>query len=134
MRDLIQFNWRAFNATATYKVALGVIIMMLLTSLTGESWLATGLVALFVWLTNVPGPLRSRTIGMLTFAAGAIVITLVSGLMGLLLWPNIIAIAVIGFLGTLALARGTRAFMVGFALICWGIYGPFLVESTSVSN
>ena len=54
--------------------------------------------------------------------------------MQLTLWPNVLAIAAIGFAGTLALAWGTRAFMVGYALISWVIYGPFLIESTSVLN
>lgn len=134
MSELIRFKWQAFDPASGTKVAIGLIVMMVLTHLTGETWLATGLVAMFAWLTNVPGSLKNRISGMLVFAAGAVAITLVSGKMGLALWPNVIAVSVVGLLGTLALAWGTRAFMVGWVLICWAIYAPFLVDRTSVVN
>jgi hypothetical protein len=134
MNDLIRFNWRAFDPISGIKVTIGFIVIMALTKLTGETWTATGLVVLLAWLTNVPGPLKDRINGMLVFGAGAIIITVISGQMGLALWPNIIAVSVVGVLGTLALARGTRAYMIGYALICWAIYAPFLVDSTSVTN
>jgi hypothetical protein len=134
MNDLIRFNWRAFDPISGIKVTIGFIVIMALTKLTGETWTATGLVVLLAWLTNVPGPLKDRINGMLVFGAGAIIITVISGQMGLGLWPNIIAVSVVGVLGTLALARGTRAYMIGYALICWTIYAPFLVDSTSVTN
>lgn len=134
MRELIRFDWQAFDFADGAKVAIGLVVMLLLAHLTGEPFLATGLAALFAWMANVPGPLKNRLGGMLAFAVGAILITLVSGWIGLALWPNVIAIAVIAVLGTLALALGTRAFMVGFSLICWAIYGPFLIATTSVGN
>jgi hypothetical protein len=71
---------------------------------------------------------------MVAFAIGAIALTYLSGWIGLDLWSNTIAIVIIGILGTLALAHGTRAYMVGYVLICWGIYGPFLVASSSLTN
>ena len=134
MSELIRFNWQAFDLVAGVKVAIGLIVIIVLMQMTGETWLATGLVAMLVWLTNVPGSLKDRVSGMLVFAAGAIAITFVSGQMELALWPNVIAILVVGLLGTLALAWGTRAFMVGWVLICWAIYAPFLIDSTSVVN
>ena len=48
MRELIQFNWQAFNTLAGIKVGVGLIVMLLLQSLTGESWLTTGLIAMLV--------------------------------------------------------------------------------------
>jgi hypothetical protein len=134
MSDLFRFKWQAFNPVSGTKIAIGLIVMMVLTKLTGETWLATGLVAMLAWLTNVPGSLKNRISGMLLFAVGAVAITVVSGQMELALWPNVIAVSVIGLLGTLALAWGTRAFMVGWVLICWAIYAPFLVDDTSVVN
>jgi len=134
MNDLIRFNWRAFDPISGIKVTIGFIVIMALTKLTGETWTATGLVVLLAWLTNVPGPLKDRINGMLVFGAGAIIITVISGQMELALWPNIIAVSVVGVLGTLALARGTRAYMIGYALICWAIYAPFMVAGTSVTN
>ena len=135
MSNLIRFNWReGFDAASGIKVALGVFIMMVLTQLTGEPWLATGLAAMFAWLTNVPGSLKNRIGGMFVFAGGAATITLVSGQIGLELWPNVITISIIGVLGTLVLAWGMRAFMIGWSLICWAIYAPFLIDGTSVVN
>ena len=107
---------------------------MLLQSLTGESWLTTGLIAMFVWLTNIPGPLKDRVGGMLSFAAVAAIMTVIFGQIGLEIWPNLIAISITAMVGTLALTLGMRAFMVGFALICWAIYGPFMIATTSVEN
>jgi len=134
MGDLIRLNWQAFNLAAGIKVSLGLVVIMVLTHLTGEPWLASALAAMFAWLANTPGPLVNRIGGMLAFTAGAIAYTLLTAKIGLELWPNVIAIAVVGFLGTLALTRGVRAFMVGWSLICWAIYGPFLVATTGVGN
>lgn len=115
-------------------MTIGAIVMMALTKVTGETFMATGLVVLFAWLTNVPGSLKDRVGGMLAFALGAIALTFISGQVGLALWPNVLGITVIGLLGTLLLAKGTRAYMVGYVLICWAIYSPFLIKSTSVEN
>ena len=134
MRELIQFNWQAFNPLAGIKVGVGLMIMLLLQTLTGESWLTTGLIAMFAWLTNIPGPIKHRVGGMLSFAAAAAIMTVMFGQIGLEIWPNVIAMLVIAVVGTLALALGMRTFMVGFSLICWAIYGPFMVATTSVEN
>ena len=134
MSGLFRFDWQAFDAITGLKVAIAALIVFGLMAVTGESWTATGLVLLFAWLTNVPGSLRERLGGMLAFAVGAIAITVLSGWIGLDTWSNTIAVVVIGFLASLALAWGTRAYMVGYALICWAIYGPFMIESTSVMN
>ena len=135
MNELIRFNWQAFDPAPGAKVLIGLVLMLVLTSVTGQPWLATGLVVLFAWLTNVPGPLKDRIAGMMAFAAAATAITYLSGQLGsLALWPSVFAMAIIGFLGTLVLAWGTRAYMVGYVVICWAIYGPSLVTATSVGN
>jgi hypothetical protein len=134
MGDLFRMNWEAFDPVTGIKVVVASLLVFGLMAVTGESWIATGLVVLFAWLTNVPGTLKDRVAGMVAFAIGAIALTYLSGWIGLDLWSNTIGIVVIGVLGTLALAHGTRAYMVGYVLICWAIYGPFLVASTSVMN
>ena len=134
MRELIQFNWQGFNALAGIKVGVGLIVMLLLQSLTGESWLTTGLIAMFVWLTNIPGPIKDRIGGMISFAAVAAIMTVIFEQIGLEIWSNLIAISIIAIVGTLVLTLGMRAFMVGFSLICWAIYGPFMVATTSLEN
>ena len=134
MSELIRFKWQSFDPLSGTKIAIGLIVMMMLTKLTGKPWLATALVAMFAWFANVPGSLKDRIIGLVVFAAGALVLTLFYGWIGLSLLPNVMAIIVVGFLGTAALLKGMRAFMIGFSMICWGIYGPFLVETTSVGN
>ena len=134
MSDLVKFNWQAFDTWAGVKIAVGLVVMLALTQVTGESWLATALAAMFAWIANFPGPLGHRISGMLAFGVGAAALTLVSGQIELEICPNVILILAVGVLGTAALARGMRAFMVGFALICWAIYGPFQVATTSVPN
>ncbi|MGI9530011.1 FUSC family protein [Lutimonas sp.] len=134
MKDLLIFNWKAIDYKSGLKVAIGGIVLFGLSVTTQESWMATGLSLLFAWLTNVPGSLKDRITGMTAFAIGAIVITIISGQIELSLWSNVAGIALIGFLGSILLIKGTRAFMVGYVLICWAIYSPFLISSTSVNN
>ena len=134
MGDIFRMNWAAFDPVSGIKVAVAALLIFGLMAVTGETWIATGLILLFAWLTNVPGPLKDRLVGMVAFAVGAIAVTWLSGQIGLGLWPNTIAIIVIGFVATMALAWGTRAYMVGYAVICWAIYGPLLIASTSVAN
>ena len=134
MDNLFKLQWQHFDLKAGIKVSSGLVIMLLLTQVTGESWLATTLAAMCAWLANVPGPLLNSIGGMLVFGVGAIAFTLLSGLIGLDMWPNVIAITLVGLLCTLGLAWGLRSFMVGWSLICWAIYGPFMVASTSVEN
>lgn len=134
MKDLLKFNWEAFDYKSGLKVAIGGIVVFGLSITTRESWIATGLVLLFAWLSNIPGTLKDRITGMSAFAIGAIVFTLLSGQIELSLWSNVLGIALTGFLGSLLLIKGMRAFMVGYVIICWAIYSPFLISSTSVSN
>ena len=134
MGDIFRMNWAAFDAVSGIKVAVAALLIFGLMAVTGETWIATGLILLFAWLTNVPGPLKDRLAGMVAFAVGAIAVTWLSGQIELSLWPNTIAITVVGFVATMALAWGTRAYMVGYAVICWAIYGPLLISSTSVAN
>ena len=130
----MKFNLQAFDIWPGIKISLGLIIMMALERITGGSWITTALVALFVWLTNTPGPLKYRVLGMLVFSLGAATMTFLHGQTTATLWPTILIVMVIGFLGTIALIWGMRAFMVGYSLICWAIYSPLLVVSTSMAN
>lgn len=132
--DLLRFNWGAFSLSSGIKVSSGLLVMLILTQITGEAWLATALVAMFAWMANFPGSLKDRTVGLISFAVSASVITILHGFIKTSVWPNTFAIMVFGFLGTIALFWGMRAFMIGFSLICWAIYGPLMVATTSVSN
>lgn len=134
MGNLFRLEWQAFNFVAGIKISAGLLVMVTLTHLTGESWLATALAAMFAWLANTPGPLLKRIGGMLVFAIAASALTLLSGKFLLNLWPNVFAMVIISFVCTLALSGGLRAFMVGWAVICWAIYGPFLVAGSSTEN
>ena len=134
MNNLFRLDWQNFNLKAGIKVSAALVIMLVLTHFTGETWLATTLAAMCAWLANVPGPLLNRIGGMAAFGVGAVAFTLLFPLIGLELWPNVIAITLVGLLCTLGLAGGIRSFMVGWSLICWAIYGPFLTAATSVEN
>ena len=98
MGDLFRMNWEAFDPVTGIKVVVASLLVFGLMAVTGESWIATGLVVLFAWLTNVPGPLKDRVAGMVAFAIGAIALTYLSGWIGLDLWSNTIAIVIISIL------------------------------------
>ncbi len=134
MNTLLRINWSAHDTRATIKVAVGLVIMLALEGVTGETWLATALAAMCAWLTNVPGATRFRVAGMTCFGVGALAATAIAGQVGLALGPNIALIAIVGFFGTSLLARGTRPFMVGFSLVTWAIYAPLLIENSSTAN
>jgi hypothetical protein len=46
MSDLFRVNWQAINLASGVKISLGLVVMMMLTHLTGEPWLVTALVAM----------------------------------------------------------------------------------------
>ena len=134
MGSLFRLEWQTFNLAAGIKISAGLVVMLVLAELTGESWLATALAAMCAWLANTPGPLKHRVGGMSVFALGAVAFVLLFPLIGLDVWPNVVAIALAGFVCTLGLAKGIRGFMVGWSVICWAIYAPFLVASTDTTN
>jgi hypothetical protein len=89
MKELTQFNWQAFDPAPGIKVVIGLLVMLVLTSATGQPWVATSLVVFFAWLTDIPGPLKDRIGGMVAFGVIAIAITYISGrLDSLALWPS----------------------------------------------
>jgi hypothetical protein len=134
MKDLIQFNWKAFNLAGGAKFAIGVVVLMVFQNLTGESWMITGLVALFAWLANVPGPLKDRIGGMAGFALGAIFCALLVSMIGPQPQGGIIALSIIGLLGTIAALWGSRAGMVGWAIIMYMIYAPSFVAGIGLEH
>jgi len=134
MKDLIKFNWQAFNFVSGTKFATGVVVLLVTQNLTGESWMTTGLIALFAWLANIPGPLKDRIGGMVGFALGAIICTLLVSLVGTELVPGIIALSVVGLLGTAAALWGARAGMVGWAVVMYMIYAPSFVAGIGLEH
>jgi hypothetical protein len=54
MAELFRINWQALSIPATIKVSLALLIMMVLTHLTGETWLATAMAAMCAWLATRP--------------------------------------------------------------------------------
>lgn len=134
MDKLLTFNWSGIDYSAGLKATVGLLIVLLLGAATGQPWVLSGLVVLFAWLTTVPGSTIYRLMGIAAFGIGAAVLSLVSDQIGLTLVPNLFSIAIVGFLGTAALALGLRAYMVGYVLICWMIYTPFLISGSSSQN
>ena len=60
MGSLLRLDRNQFNLLAGIKVSTALVIMLLLTHFTGESWLTTTIAAMCAWLANVPGPLLHR--------------------------------------------------------------------------
>jgi hypothetical protein len=134
MKELTQFNWKAFDTVSGAKFAIGVVVLMLFQTSTGESWMITGLIALFAWMVNIPGPLKDRIAGMLGFALGAIFCSLLAAMLGPQLMAGIIALSVIGLLGTTAALWGTRAGMTGWAIVIYMIYAPSFVAGIGLEH
>jgi hypothetical protein len=134
MKELIQFNWKAFGPLNGLKFSVGVVVLMVAQNLTGESWMITGLVALFAWMANIPGPLKARIGGMVGFALGAMFCALLASMIGSQQLIGIIALSVIGLLGTAATLWGSRAGMVGWAIVIYMIYAPSFVAGIGLEN
>jgi hypothetical protein len=134
MKELIQFNWKAFDTVTGTKFAIGVAILLLIENVTGASWITTALIALFAWLANVPGSLKDRIGGMIGFTLGAIFCTVLVFMIGPQLQLGIFALSVIGLLGTIAALWGSRSGMIGWAIIMYMLYAPSFVAGIGLEN
>ena len=134
MKELTQFNWKAFNSVAGAKFAIGVVVLMVAQSLTGESWMITAMIALFAWLANIPGSLKARVGGMVGFTLAAILCNLLVFMIGPDPLGGLVALSVVGLLGTVAALWGVRAGMVGWAVIMYMIYAPSFVAGIGLEH
>jgi hypothetical protein len=123
---VLNFNWAALDVRGGVKYAIGVAIVIAFSLVIEFSWVAVGMSALLAWLINVPGPRRDRLNGIIIYiVAGAALIGLVYALSGTY-WPWLISMVVVAFLGTFAMIRGPRGFMLGWCLICLFFVAPLL--------
>ena len=123
---VLNFNWAALDVRGGVKYAIGVAIVIAFSLVIEFSWVAVGMSALLAWLINVPGPRRDRLNGIMIYiVAGAALIGLVYALSGTY-WPWLISMVVVAFLGTFAMIRGPRGFMLGWCLICLFFVAPLL--------
>jgi len=123
---ILNFNWAALDVRGGVKYAIGVAIVIAFSLVIEFSWVAVGMSALLAWLINVPGPRRDRLNGIMIYiVAGAALIGLVYALSGTY-WPWLISMVVVAFLGTFAMIRGPRGFMLGWCLICLFFVAPLL--------
>jgi hypothetical protein len=123
---ILNFNWDALDVRGGVKYTIGVAIVIALSLVIEFSWLAVGMSALLAWLVNVPGPRRERLNNIAIFiVVGAALIGLVWALAGTY-WPWLISMVVVAFLGTFAMIRGPRGFMLGWCLICLFYVAPLL--------
>lgn len=123
---ILNFNWATLDVRGGVKYAIGVTIVIALSLVIEFSWMAVGLSALLAWLVNVPGPRRDRLKGVVIYiVVGAALIGLVYALSGTY-WPWLISMLLVAFLGTFAMIRGPRGFMLGWCLICLFFVAPLL--------
>jgi hypothetical protein len=123
---ILNFNWAALDVRGGVKYTIGVIIIIALSLVIEFSWMAVGMSALLAWLVNVPGPRRERLNNIVLFIViGAALIVLAWALAGTY-WPWLISMVVVAFLGTFAMIRGPRGFMLGWCLICLFYVAPVL--------
>jgi len=115
---ILHFNWAALDVRGGVKYTIGVAIIIAFSLVIEFSWVAVGMSALLAWLVNVPGPRHDRLNGIVIFTVvGAALIGLVWALAGTY-WPWLISMVAVAFLGTFAMIRGPRGFMIGWCLIC----------------
>jgi hypothetical protein len=123
---ILSFNWAALDVMGGIKYAIGVSIVIALSLVMEFSWTAVGMSALLAWLVNVPGPRRERLKNIVLFIViGAALIGLAWALAGTY-WPWLISMVLVAFLGTFAMIRGPRGFMLGWCLICLFYVAPLL--------
>ncbi len=123
---ILNHNWAALDVAGGIKYAIGVTVVIALSLFIDFSWMAVGMSALLTWLVNVPGPRRERFTNMILYLViGAVLIGLAWALAGTY-WPWMISMVVVAFLGTFAMIRGPRGFMLGWCLICLFYVAPLL--------
>ena len=128
---LFACNWAAFNAGAGVKYAVGIVIVFSLGHVIEFPTLVAGISALLAWLADVPGRRRDRVLGLLAFAIGAPILTVISAWVGTELLPQVVAISIVAFVGTLPMIKGQRSFMVGWSLTYWFLLAPLFHDPTT---
>jgi len=128
---LFACDWAAFNAGAGVKYAIGIVIVFSLGHVIEFPTLVAGISALLAWLTDVPGRRRDRVLGLVAFAIGAPILTVLSAWIGPDVMPQVVAISVVAFAGTLPMIKGQRPFMVGWSLIYWFLLAPLFHDASA---
>ena len=93
-RTFFRFDRNAFNPIAGTKFAVGVVVAIGLTTFTDLDLLVVLVSGLLAWLTDLPGTLRYRALGMATFGVFGVGMIALGGLIFL---PRA-AIATLGLL------------------------------------
>ena len=114
--------------------ALSVLFVWILIGPYKSTAYITGIVALLVWLSDVPGPVTQRLAGIIGVGGACIVFSLLTHLLGESFWPHVVLLFVAAFLGTAVMVFGTRAFLAGWVFIIWAIVAPLFEMSTSLSG
>lgn len=123
---ILNFDWTRLDVRGGVNYTIGVSIVIALSLVIDFSWFAVGLSALLAWLVNVPGPRRDRLNGIVIYmVAGGALIGLVYALSGTY-WPWLVSMIIIAFVGTFAMIRGPRGFMIGWCLICLFYVAPLV--------
>jgi len=114
-----QVDWSAFNYVAGIKFAVGMLAVAILTRFTEFTFIVISIASLMAWLTDVPGTIRNRVLGMVGFALAAIgTLWLASIVHNNLIWFTL-AMFVVTFIFTLPMALSLRGYMVGWVTILW---------------
>jgi hypothetical protein len=125
---ILRFNWQAYDPIGGMKYATGVVVIIALSMIFPDfPWFATGLSAALAWLpTTIPGRRGDRILGALIYIVFAAALLGLAHLLSGTHWPWFVAMLVVAFLGTFAMIKGPRGFMIGWCLICWFYVAPLV--------
>ena len=131
---MFQFNWDAFNVSAGVRFSVGVVIGWILTWWIDGDYFITALAALLAWLTDAPGTVRNRALGIATFGIIGIPIAWIAAAIDTseLWW--VVAMFAISFVFTMPMALGVRPYMVGWSVILWFLYAPLFTSTDETST
>jgi hypothetical protein len=134
-KQMFRLDFGKLRIAAGLGYAASVLLVWYLMGAYQNMAYIAGIMALLIWISDVPGTLVERLRGMAACVAACVLFSILTYLLGGGFWPHVILLFIASFLGTAVLVLGTRAFLVGWVFIIWAIVAPLFqvigdVEST----
>lgn len=115
----MDFNWKAFDARAGFRVILTIALAVLFANWFGLAGPIIALAALVISMADNHGPLRERMVNLVVFTLLLSVITAIAWLVTGQMWPVVITISLVTLLSGFALNYGMQRAMEASFLLIW---------------